>query len=134
MTDQLPNEQMLSAAGQARMAKEIHDFTDALMSTPEYKAFDLARRQLRQDTVALQAIQEFQAKQQYVQMVQRWDTVSQSDQDELQRLYEHMMQIPAVQRYVYCQEELAKLFHQVARLISECIGTEFPPRRSSCCG
>nr|MBC7243787.1 YlbF family regulator [Chloroflexota bacterium] len=134
MTNQPRNEGVITAAAVAKEAKEFRDFTNALMYTPEYRAFDLARQQLRQDAVALRAIQDFQEKQQYLQMMQMWGTISQNDQDELQRLYESMMQIPAVQDYVHCQEELAKMFRQVARLISECIGTEFPPQQSSCCG
>jgi len=134
MTNLSSNEQGTASAAQVRTAKEFHAFTNALMSTPQYKHFALARQQLRQDAAALQAIQDFQQKQQYLQTVQMWDTVSQSDRDELQRLYEQMMGIPAVQHYVHCQEELAMLFREVARLISEYIGTEFPPQRSSCCG
>ncbi|MGC8786017.1 MAG: YlbF family regulator [Anaerolineae bacterium] len=123
-----------TSAAQVRTAKEFQEFTKALMSTPQYQRFDLARQQLRQDSAALQAIQDFQQKQQYLQMMQMWDTISQADRDELQHLYERMMGIPAVQHYVHCQEELAKLFREVAVLIAEGIGTEFPPQRSSCCG
>lgn len=128
------NEKGIASANQAGMSEELQQFLNALMSTPQYKDFDLARQQLRQDALALQAIRDFEQKQQYVQMMQKWNGVNESDRDELQRLYEQMMEIPTVQHYAHCQEKLAWMFREVALFIGEIIGTDFPPKRSSCCG
>lgn len=50
------NEKGIASANQAGMSEELQQFLNALMSTPQYKDFDLARQQLRQDALALQAI------------------------------------------------------------------------------
>lgn len=120
------------ATAEARQA--ARQFASVLAGTPQYESFDLARRQLQQDTTALQAIREFQQKQQDLQMMQMWGAISQTEQQELHRLHERMMEIPSVQHYVHAQEELASICRQVAQVIGEVIGTDFVPQRSGCCG
>ena len=134
MTDQLRNEEGPAEVTQAKAREAARQFASSLAAAPQDKSFDLARQQLRQDAMGQQATQDFQRQQQYLLMMQTWGTVSQADQDELQRLYERMMEIPTVQRYVHCQEELARMFQEVALLIGQVIGTDFPPQRSGCCG
>lgn len=130
----LRNEEWMTEATQAEARQAARQFASMLASTPQYKSFDLARRQLQQDTTALQAVREFQQKQQDLQMMQMWGAISQADQHELHRLYERMMDIPSVQHYVHSQEELASICRQVAQLIGEVIGADFVPQRSGCCG
>lgn len=119
---------------QAEAREAARKFANVLASTPQYKSFNLAQHQLHQDTTAMQAIREFQHKQQYLQMLQTWGEFSETDEHELHQLYERMLEIPSVQHYVRCQEELALMCREVAQIISELIGTDFVPQRSGCCG
>lgn len=130
----LRNEEWMTEATQAEARQSARQFAGILAATPQYESFDLARRQLQQDTTALQAVREFQQKQQDLQMMQMWGAISQADQHELHRLHERMMDIPSVQHYVHSQEELASICRQVAQVIGEVIGTDFVPQRSGCCG
>ncbi|MFB0545862.1 MAG: YlbF family regulator [Anaerolineae bacterium] len=130
----LLSEECTVEVSQAEAREAARLFAGILAATPQYEGFDLARRQLQQDATAQQAIRDFQQKQQHLQMMQMWGAISESDQHELHRLHERMMEISSVQRYVNCQEELARMCREVAQVISEAIGTDFVPQRSGCCG
>lgn len=74
---------------QAQVLKAVREFANILMATPQYQNFDLARQELQQDVIARQAIEDFQRKQQYLQMIQTWGVESPDDQlvrDVLRRL------------------------------------------------
>lgn len=109
-------------------------FASVLAATPQYASFDVARRQIHQDTAASQAIRDFQQKQQYLEMLQTWGEISEADEEELHQLYDRMLEIPSVQQYIRCQNELAIMCREVAQVISDIIGTDFVPQRSGCCG
>jgi cell fate (sporulation/competence/biofilm development) regulator YlbF (YheA/YmcA/DUF963 family) len=130
----LRNEEWMTEATQFEPRQAVRQFASVLVGTPQYESFDLARRQLQQDTTAQQAVRDFQQKQQYLQMMQMWGGINEADQHELHRLHERMMDIPSVQHYVHSQEELASICREVAQLIGEAIGTDFVPQRSGCCG
>jgi len=121
----------ISQAGAREAARK---FANVLAATPQYESFNRARHQLHQDATAMQAIREFQQKQQYLQMIQTWGENSEADEHELHQLYDRMMEIPSVQHYVHCQEELALMCREAAQVIGEVIGTDFVPQRSGCCG
>ncbi|MGQ9584787.1 MAG: YlbF family regulator [Anaerolineae bacterium] len=130
----LRTEEQTVNVSQIKAREAARQFASALVHTPQYQSFDLARRQLQRDTVALQVIHEFQQKQQDLQMMQMWGAISEADQHELHRLHEQMMHIPSVQDYVHSQEELGRICRGVAQVIGETIGTDFVPQRSGCCG
>lgn len=119
---------------QAVAREAARKFANVLATTPQYESFTRAQHQLHQDTTAMQAIREFQRKQQYLQMMQTWGEISEADEHELHQLYDRMMEIPSVQQYVHCQEELALMCRAAAQVIGEVIGTDFVPQRSGCCG
>ena len=101
------------------------EFAAALAETAEYRAFDEAQVALRRDQVAQDAIRAFQDKQQALSWKLRLGLVADAEQQELQRLEQAMLALPAVQAYVQAQEALSRLCGELAGLISDAIRLDF---------
>ena len=100
-------------------------FAEVLAETPEYRAFDVAQRRLRQDPAAQQAIRAFQDKQQSLGWQLQMGLIGDAEREELHRLQQEMSAQPTVQAYAEAQERLSRLCEEVADLISEEIGLSF---------
>jgi len=110
------------------------EFAEVLAETPEYRAFDVAERRLRQDPAAQAAIRAFQEKQQALGWQLQFGLVEDAKRQELQQLQRAMVAQPTVQAYVEAQERLTLLCQDVAGLISETIGLNFAAScGSGCC-
>jgi cell fate (sporulation/competence/biofilm development) regulator YlbF (YheA/YmcA/DUF963 family) len=100
-------------------------FAQVLAESAEFQAFEQAAELLKQDEAAQQALQDFQNKQQSLQMMLRLNAVSSKDQLELNRLQKAFLDQPSVAAYLQAQEELTILCQTAAGLLSERIGLSF---------
>ena len=108
----------------------IRDFAMALTEAKEFRAFEIAAQNLRQDAEAQSAIRDFQEKQSSLQMMLMLNAVSSEDQQELQCLQQAFVSHPTVATYLQAQEDLTAVCQAVAQMINESTGLSF----SAACG
>jgi cell fate (sporulation/competence/biofilm development) regulator YlbF (YheA/YmcA/DUF963 family) len=120
----------MQAATDVRVAQDValeaaRDFAAAIAETAEYQAFDQAQVQLRQDEAAQKAIHDFQEKRQALGWQLQLGMSPDAEMQELQRLQENMLALPAVQAYVAAQQRLGSVCREAADLVSQTIGLNF---------
>lgn len=126
----------LEVASKSVVMQAAQHFAQALADTPQYKEFEGAFLNYRQDADAQQAIQNFQQKQASLKALMQTNTVNAEDKQELQRLQEQFYQQPSVIRYAKAQEALVAVSQEVGDLLSKAIGLDFGNscRTGGCCG
>jgi len=103
----------------------VHVFAESLAESTEFQVYELAAERLGQDETSQQAIQDFQKKQQSLQMLFRLNAVSPADRAELERLQKAYLNQPFVIDYIEAQEKLTALCQAAANLLSQRIGLSF---------
>ena len=116
MDVRISEEQALEAA---------HEFAAALAETTEYRAFEQAQMALQRNEAAQEAIGAFRDRQQALAWQIRFGLASEAERQELERLEQAMLALPAVQAYIQAQEELSRLCSELAGVISNTIGLDF---------
>lgn len=114
-----------TAVNEFEALQAAREFAAVLAETAEYRAFDEAQLQLRQDMAAQEAIRAFQGKQQALGWRLQLGMLEDADREELQRLQQTMLNQPSIRAYVEAQERLSLLCQEAAGLISEIIGLDF---------
>lgn len=114
-----------TAVNEFEALQAAREFAAMLAETAEYRAFDEAQLQLRQDMAAQEAIRAFQGKQQALGWRLQLGMLEDADREELQRLQQTMLNQPSIRAYVEAQERLSLLCQEAAGLISEIIGLDF---------
>lgn len=108
-----------------KLQSAVHAFAQALAETGEFLAFEEASERLGHDEVAQKAIQDFQEKQQSLQMLLRLNAVGPVDRAELERLQSAYLSQPSVADCLDAQENLTILCQAAADLLSERIGLSY---------
>jgi cell fate (sporulation/competence/biofilm development) regulator YlbF (YheA/YmcA/DUF963 family) len=116
MDVRISEEQALEAA---------REFAAALAETTEYQAFEQAQMALQRNEAAQEAIGAFRDRQQALAWQIRFGLASEAERQELERLEQAMLALPAVQAYIQAQEELSRLCSELAGVISNTIGLDF---------
>ena len=117
------------------MRQATYDFATALAETPEFRAFEQAQEQLRQDVAAQQAVDAYQAKLRSLQVLLQLDAVSAEDRAGLERLRRAALEQPSLIKYSLAQDELKRLCQAVADSLSARIGLDFASAAGTgCCG
>lgn len=121
----------VSTAGlKIEVDQAIREFAMALTEAEEFRTFEIAAQNLRQDAEAQEAIRDFQEKQSALQMMLMLNAVSSEDRQELQRLQEAFVSHPTVATYLQAQEDLTAVCQAVAQMLNESTGLSF----SAACG
>lgn len=126
----------LEVAPKSAVMQAAKQFAEAIGDTPQFKEFEQAYFNYRQDTEAQQAIQEFQKKQASLKALLILKAVSNEDRQELQVLQEKFYQQPSVLQYTRAQEELVAISQEAGDLLSKAIGLDYGNscRTGGCCG
>jgi cell fate (sporulation/competence/biofilm development) regulator YlbF (YheA/YmcA/DUF963 family) len=111
-------------------------FAEALADTPQFREFEQACFDFRQDTDTQNAIQEFQKKQASLKALLMLKAVSEADQQELNQLQDRFYQQPTVLRYTKAQEELMSMCQEIGDHLSKRIGLDYGAacKTGGCCG
>jgi cell fate (sporulation/competence/biofilm development) regulator YlbF (YheA/YmcA/DUF963 family) len=107
------------------MRQATYEFATALAGTPQFRAFEQAQEQLRQDVAAQQAINAYQVKLRSLQMLLRLNAVAAEDHAELERLRRAALEQPSLNEYSQAQEHLQRLCQAVGDSLSARIGLDF---------
>jgi len=111
------------------------NFVTALQETEQFTAFEQASKQMRQDNEAQQIINDYQTKQQSLQMMMMLGSLSADDRAELQRLEQALQDNATIATYMQSQLALQQLCQSVGQTLSHQIGFDFAAAcGSSCCG
>jgi cell fate (sporulation/competence/biofilm development) regulator YlbF (YheA/YmcA/DUF963 family) len=111
------------------------DFVSALQESKPFAAFEQASERLRQDNEAQQIINDYQTKQQSLQMMMMLGSLSADDRAELQRLEQALQDNNTIVVYMESQLALQQLCQTVGHTLSRQIGFDFAAAcGSSCCG
>jgi cell fate (sporulation/competence/biofilm development) regulator YlbF (YheA/YmcA/DUF963 family) len=126
----------VEVAPRSVVMETAREFAQALSETPQYREFEQAYLNFRQDTEAQKAIQEFQAKQASLKAMFALNAVSEEDRQELFRLREQFCLKPSFIRFVNAQEALVAYCQNIGDLLSESIGLDFGNscKTGGCCG
>ena len=113
----------------------VYDFATALAETSQFRAFEQAREQLRQDVAAQQAIDAYQAKLQSLQALLQLNAVAAEDRVELERFRRAALEQPSLIEYSRAQEDLKSLCQAIGDSLSARIGLDFAGAGSAggCC-
>ncbi len=103
----------------------VHDFATALAETAEFRAFEQAQEQLRQDEAAQKAIDAYQLKLHSLQALLRLNAVTFEDRAELEHLRRAALRQPSLIEYSRAEETLKRLCQTVGDSISARIGLDF---------
>lgn len=134
MTDMVLND--FDIARPEAVQHAAHDFAAALAATSQFRAFEQAACAFQQDKNAQAALLAYQAKQQSLQMMLMLNSVSVTERDELNRLYQAFAGRPSFQAYVRSETDVQTLCQEAGDLLSRHIGFDFAAACSSggCCG
>lgn len=118
-----------------RLDKSIKELARAISECPEVLSFEEARNKLKEDQKAQKLIKEYEDKKQLFQILGKSED-SQA-QAELNEHRDNMLAYPQIRDYFEKQEELARFFQELGKLISDEAGFDFrqasaPP--TGCCG
>mgnify|MGYP001153406402 FL=1 len=102
------------------------EFAEALASSPEFRAFNKAREQMMRDEVAQRMLQEFQRRQQSLQIAQMTGySVSMEQINSLREYQRKMLQHPTIKKFFEAQQEVSQLIEITSSIISQKIGMNY---------
>lgn len=103
--------------------ERIEELARVILESPEFVAFERARKNLEESKEAQKLIREFQDKQRHFQIFGGFGNPT--AQTELEKCQERMMANLEIQDYLKKQEELAEFFREIGRIISENADLDF---------
>ena len=125
--------EMTAAIETAKRA--AHDFATSLAETPQFKAFEQAEEQFRQDRTAQEAMEAYQQKEQSLRVLLMLKEASAEQRADLDVSYQAFVTLPSVVEYSKRQSELAALCQRLGDMVSESIGLDYAAScGASCCG
>jgi len=102
------------------------EFAEALTSSPEFEAFNEAREQMMKDEGAQRMLQEFQKRQQSLQIAQMTGYSVSMEQINSLKEYQHkMLQHPTIKEFFQAQKEVSQLIQTTSNIISQKIGMNY---------
>ena len=116
-------EQVSTLSTEVRRA--IESFAAALAENRQFQAYEQAYERLQGDSVAQEALQALQAKQQSLQVMLQLNALSQEEIAKLQRLQQACAAQPSIVAYDQAQRELAIVCRALAGVISRKIGLDY---------
>ena len=117
------------------LSNAIRDFTNTLVETAHYKNYESASKRYKNDQEAQKALQEYQAKAKDLQTKQMFNTITQVEKKDLERLWQVFLEYTSVQGYFDAQGELQALCRACAQVISDNCGLDYATScGASCCG
>ncbi|MDP2966748.1 MAG: YlbF family regulator [Pelolinea sp.] len=117
------------------ISNAIRDFTNALVETAHYKKYESASEKFQNDQEAQKALQEYRAKARDLQTKQMFNTLSEAEQKDLQRLWIAFLAYKPVQDFFDAQGEFQSLCMACAQVISDNCGLDYATScGSGCCG
>jgi cell fate (sporulation/competence/biofilm development) regulator YlbF (YheA/YmcA/DUF963 family) len=137
MNDIIRND--LEVASGEVVIQAARQFAEVLSETMQFREFEQAYINYRQDGEAQSAIREFQNKQASLKALRILNAISEQDQQELKRLQDRFYNQPSVVRYAKAQEDFVTLSQEIGDILSNAIGLDFGTSCSSgkaggCCG
>ncbi len=126
----------LEVASPTVVMQAARQFAEVLSGTPQFKEFEQAYYNFRQDAEAQSTIREFQKKQASLKAMLMLNAVSEEDRRELQRLQDQFSHRPSVMRYAKAQEELISISQEIGDLLSKATGLDYGSacQKGGCCG
>lgn len=117
------------------LSTAIHDFTNALVESVHYKNYESASTRFKDDQEAQKAYQEYQAKAKDLQTKQMFNSITEAEQEDLNRLQQVFLGYKTVQDYFDAQEEFQSICRASAQVISDNCGLDYAAScGASCCG
>jgi len=119
-------EEMRATKGNGLIIEKAVEFAEALASSPEFRAFNKAREQMMRDEVAQRMLQEFQRRQQSLQIAQMTGySVSMEQINSLREYQRKMLQHPTIKKLFEAQQEVSQLIEITSSIISQKIGMNY---------
>ena len=115
------------------LSNTIRDFTNTLVETAHYKNYENASKRYKNDQEAQKALQEYQAKAKDLQTKQMFNTMTQAEQKDLERLWQVFLGYKSVRDYFDAQEEFQSLCRASAQVISDNCGLDYATACGTCC-
>jgi cell fate (sporulation/competence/biofilm development) regulator YlbF (YheA/YmcA/DUF963 family) len=113
----------------------IREFAHSLSASDQFKNYDRGKTRYQQDGPAQKAFQEYQMLAQSLQTKQMFNTLSESEKSDLERLWVAFLSHEPVSDLMQSQQELQALCRVCAQLISDQIGLDYATScGASCCG
>ena len=129
------NKTALEINTELHISNTIRDFTNTLIETAHYKNYESASKRYKNDQEAQKALQEYQEKAKDLQTKQMFNTMTQAEQKDLERLWQVFLEYKSVRDYFDAQEEFQSLCRASAQVISDNCGLDYATScGSSCCG
>lgn len=117
------------------LSSAIRDFTNALVDSTAYKNYESASEKFQNDIAAQKALQEYRARTKDLQTRQMFNTVTEAEQQDIQRLWAAFLGYKTVQDFFDAQGEFQALSRACAQVISDACGLDYATSCSSgCCG
>ena len=106
--------------------EKAKEFAEALASSPEYVTFKEVQEQMMRDEAAQTMLQEFQRRQQSLQIAQMTGySISMEQINSLREYQRKLLEHPTIKKFFQAQKELSQLIQITNRIISEKIGIDY---------
>lgn len=117
------------------ISSAIREFTNKLVDSTAYKNYESASEKFQNDSQAQKALQEYRAKAKDLQAKQMFNTVTEAEQQDIQRLWAAFLGFKTVQDFFDAQGEFQALCIECAQVISDACGLDYATScGSGCCG
>jgi cell fate (sporulation/competence/biofilm development) regulator YlbF (YheA/YmcA/DUF963 family) len=117
------------------ISSAVRDFTNALVDSAAYKNYESASEKFQNDSEAQKALQEYRARAKDLQTRQMFNTVTEAEQQDIQRLWAAFLRFKSVQDFFDAQGEFQALSRACAQVISDACGLDYATSCSAgCCG
>jgi len=119
-------EELMKNRGNGTAIEKAIEFAEALASSSEFKAFNEAREKMTKDEAAQRMLQEFQRRQQSLQIAQMTGYSVSMEQINSLKEYQHkMLQHPTIKKFFEAQQEVGQLIQTTSDIISQKIGMNY---------
>jgi cell fate (sporulation/competence/biofilm development) regulator YlbF (YheA/YmcA/DUF963 family) len=97
----------------------------ALGESSAFKQFEAAYEVLQSDTATRRKLEDFESRQREIRLAARWGGADAQEQSIIEQEWQSISATSSLGGYLRAQEELAVLFREAVRRISEQIGVDY---------
>ena len=106
---------------------------EAVAESPEYQAFEEARRAVENDDEAQEKISEFEQLRQDFVIARQTGDAGEEDVQEVQRAQQELHSLPVMKEYLEAQEAMQERLESLNEAISEPLSVDFGGEAGGCC-
>jgi len=115
----------MTTGARAEIMEAARGFARAIGESSQFREYEQAEGNIREDTTARTLLTEYQEAQETVRMLQSWPEGNSSHNEQFRELEEKVFRHPKLHKYFEGQERLASLIQELNKILREDLGFDF---------